>query len=154
MKRISIFILAFLFASSFTSSGQLAVGYNTDGNTLCLSTNPENRLWGEFRVNTKAYNQAPWSYSDRGITQVYILISVFEAKDVTLYSGGGLGINLLTETTERWLGINAAAGLRINPFEKLPGLYLIGEYVPMLVAMEDVPIIHTLSAGFRFVLRK
>jgi len=147
-------MLVILAASCIASYGQLAIGFNTDGNTLCLSTNPENRLWGEFRVNTKAYNQAPWSYSDRGITQVYVLTALFEARDATLYAGGGLGINLLTETTERWLGINAAAGVRINPFEKLPGLYLIGEYVPVFVVMEDVPIIHTLSAGFRFVLRK
>ena len=154
MIRFSIFVLVLVMAPVFKASGQLAVGYNTDGNTLTLSTNPENRVWGEFRVNTKAYKQAPWSYSDRGITQVYVLTSVFDAKDVTLYAGGGLGINLLTETTERWLSINAAAGLRINPFEKLPGLYLIGEYVPMFVVIEDVPIIHTLSAGFRFMLRK
>lgn len=147
-------MLVILAASCIASYGQLAIGFNTDGNTLCLSTNPENRIWGEFRVNTRAYNQAPWSYSDRGITQAYVLTHVFEAKDVTLYAGGGLGINLLTETTERWLSINIPAGLRINPFEKLPGLYLIGEYAPMLVVMEDVPIIHTLSAGFRFVLRK
>jgi len=147
-------MLIILAASCFASYGQLAIGFNTDGNTLCLSTNPENRIWGEFRVNTRAYNQSPWSYSDRGITQAYVLTPVFEAKDITLYAGAGLGINLLTETTERWLSINIPAGLRINPFEKLPGLYLIGEYTPMLVVMEDVPIIHTLSAGFRWVLRK
>lgn len=147
-------MLAFFLVSNYTSSGQMAVGYNHDGNTLCLSTNPDSRLWGEFRVNTRSYNQSPWSYNDRGITQAYLLTHVFEAKEVTLYAGGGLGINLLTETTERWLSINIPAGLRINPFEKLPGLYLIGEYTPMFVVTENVPIMHTLSAGFRFVLRK
>ncbi|MBW6501670.1 MAG: hypothetical protein K0B05_09780 [Bacteroidales bacterium] len=153
MKKITILSLI-VFASFVTSVAQVAVGYNTDGNTLTLSTNPENRLWGEFRVNTKAYNHAGWSYNDRGITQVYLLTPLFQAKGVTLYAGGGLGVNLLSKDENKWVSINIPAGLKTNPFDKLPGLYLFGEYDPMIVVAEGVPVIHCLSAGFRVVLRK
>ncbi len=152
MKKIVI--LSFiLFTTAVASVAQLAVGYNTDGNTLTLSTNPENRIWGEFRVNTKAYNQAGWSYNDRGITQAYLLTPVFNAKGVTLYAGGGLGVNLLSEGRDKWVSVNIPAGLKMNPFDKLPGLYLFGEYDPMIIVAEDVPVIHCISAGFRIVLR-
>ena len=133
---------------------QLAAGYNMDGNTLCLSTNPLHKLWGEFRVNTKAYNQASWSYSDRGITQAYMLITIFSSKNVSLYSGGGLGVNSLSEGNDKWLSVNIPLGLRMNPFTTLPNLFLIGEYDPMIITSDDIPIIHCISLGFRYILSK
>jgi hypothetical protein len=139
---------------TFSTFGQLAVGYNTDGNTLSLSTNPGRRLCGEFRINTKAYNQADWSYSDRGITQVYMLVTIFSSTNVSLYTGGGLGVNLLSEGNDKWLSVNVPIGLRMNPFSKLPDLFLIGEYNPMVIISDDVPIIHCISLGFRYILSK
>ena len=153
MKKIILLSLVVLTATGI-SFAQVAVGYNTDGNTLILSTNPENRVWGEFRVNTKAYNQAPWSYSDRGITQGYFLAELFSAGNIALYAGGGLGVNLLSKDDDKWVSVNIPAGLKMNPFGKLPGLYLFGEYDPMIVVAEGVPVIHCISAGFRFILRK
>jgi len=38
MKKITTLSFILLFALTVTSGGQLAVGYNTDGNTLCFST--------------------------------------------------------------------------------------------------------------------
>ncbi|MGQ9621468.1 MAG: hypothetical protein ACUVTX_10880 [Bacteroidales bacterium] len=52
------------------------------------------------------------------------------------------------------MSINIPAGIRIIPFEKFPVLYLTGEYNPMLVVDEDVPIIHSVSVGFRIMLIK
>lgn len=154
MKKIFAFSLILFFMITAGIKSQLAVGYNTDGNTLCLSYSPVNKLWGEFRINTREYNQAGWSYNDLGITQLYCLVSVFSAKDVVLYAGGGLGVNFLSEGSDKWLSINIPVGLKTNPFSKIPDLYIFGEYDPMIVTNEDIPIIHCISVGFRYVLRK
>ena len=154
MKKLITVTTIILFTLTVSSYGQLAVGYNTDGNTLCLSTNPLHKLWGEFRVNTKFYNQAGWSYNDRGITQVYMLVNIFTSKNVSLYSCGGLGMNLLSKDEEKWVSINVPVGLRMNPFSALPDLYLVGEYNPMIIAVDKIPVIHTVSLGFRYILNR
>jgi hypothetical protein len=154
MKKSIIVLLILVFAQTFNAYGQLAIGYNTDGNTLCLSTNPLQKFCGEFRVNTKAYNQADWSYSDRGITQAYLLVTIFSSKNVTLYSGGGLGVNFLSEGSDKWLSVNIPLGLKMNPFSALPDLFIAGEYDPMIITKDDIPIIHCVSIGFRYILSK
>ena len=151
MKKNVFLIFTFLFARILSATGQLAIGYNTDGNTISLSTDPLNRFWGEFRINTKSYNQAGWSYSDRGITQLYLLTSVFSAKNAILYAGGGLGANLLSED-DKWLSINIPLGIRFNPFVKLPDLFISGEYCPMIITSEGIPVIHGVSLGLRYRL--
>ena len=128
-KLISGFII--LFFLTISANAQLALGYNTDGNTLCLSYSPINRVWGEFRINTRDYSQSGWSHSDRGITQVYCLASLFTANGIVFYAGGGAGVNLLSTDNEKWASINVPVGLKLNPFSKFPGLYLFGEYDPM-----------------------
>ena len=153
MKKNSILIFIFLFALTLPAASQLAVGYNTDGNTISLSTNPLNKLWGEFRINTKSYNQAGWSYSDRGITQAYLLTNVFSATNAILYAGGGLGVNLLSES-DKWLSINIPLGIRFNPIAKLPDLFISGEYCPMIITSEGIPVIHSVSLGLRYRLIK
>jgi len=154
MKKYSLIILIHLSAMAFTAVGQVAIGYQTDGNTLSLSTNPLNKFWGEFRVNTKSYSQASWSYSDRGITQLYGLTRIFSSKIVSLNSGLGVGVNLLSEGTDKWVSVNIPLGLRMNPFPSLPNLYLTGEYTPMIIVAEDIPVIHSISLGFRYLLKK
>jgi hypothetical protein len=154
MKKL-IFVLSVLFfIMNYSASGQLAIGYSIDGNTLALSTNPLNKLRGEFRVNTKEYNQASWSYSDRGITQAYILVSIFSSGKASLYTGAGTGINLLSESSDKWVSVNIPLGLRMNPFPSLPNLFIFGEYDPMIILKEDTPIIHSVSLGFRYRLGK
>jgi len=153
MKKIFILLALLLTSGFFSMNGQLAVGYNTDGNTFSLSTNPDNKVWGEFRVNTKSYSEATWSYSDRGITQVYALTGIFNARDVILYAGGGVGANLLSND-EKWLSINIPAGIKVAPFTKFPGILLTGEYNPMFIVEENVPIIHSVSVGIKIILTK
>jgi len=150
MKKFTTFIFILLFFTAGQAFGQLAAGYSTDGNTLSLSLDPLNKIFGELRVNTRSYNQADWSHSDAGIVQLYCLVNVFSVTNVSLYTGVGLGSNLLTEGTERWISVNVPVGLRINPFDKFPNLFFIGEYTPMVVAEEGIPIIHTVSLGFRY----
>jgi hypothetical protein len=152
MKHASLIVLIFI-AIALPVSGQLAVGYNTDGNTLAVSYNPFSRYWGEFRVNISQYNQASWSYSDRGITQEYFMIKVFNMTNACLYAGAGVGSNLLSDE-EKWFSINIPAGVAVNPFSKLSNLYFTGEYNPMIVISEGVPVIHTVSLGIRFLLVK
>jgi len=152
MKKSAVVILILFVAMTFSAYGQLAVGYGTDGNTLCLSTNPLHKLCGEFRVNTKSYNQADWSYNDRGITQAYLLVTIFSSANAGLYTGGGLGVNLLSEGNDKWISVNVPIGLRINPFSKLPNLFLTGEYDPMVIIVDNVPIIHSISLGFRYII--
>jgi hypothetical protein len=152
-KPLTIFVILFS-ALTFSTYGQIAVGYSTDGNTLTLSTNPLKKLWGEFRINTKEYNQASWSYSDRGITQTYMMVRLFSSKNVSLYSGVGLGVNLLSEGSDKWLSVNVPVGLKMNPFATLSNLFLVGEYDPMIITSEDIPVIHSVSLGFRYILIK
>jgi hypothetical protein len=154
MKKSAIVILILFVALTVSTYGQLAAGYGTDGNTLCLSTNPLHKLCGEFRVNTKSYNQADWSYNDRGITQAYLLVTLFSSANVGLYTGGGLGVNLLSEGNDKWMSVNIPIGLRMNPFSKLPNLFLTGEYDPMVIIVDNVPIIHSISLGFRYIISK
>jgi len=152
MKSLYIAILI-LAVAVLPVSGQLAAGYSTDGNTLSLSYNPFNKLWGEVRVNTSQYNQASWSYSDRGITQAYFMMKVFSMTNACLYAGAGPGVNLLSDE-EKWISVNIPAGIAVNPFTKLSNLYITGEYNPMIVISEGVPVIHTVSLGLRFLLVK
>lgn len=160
MKKYGILSVLLLLIFTGRVSGQLAVGYGTDGNTLSLSTDPRHVLSGEFRVNTKAYYQSDWSHSDRGITQLYLLVRIFSSEKASLYTGAGLGINLLTSVNlltdggDKWVSANIPIGLRINPFEKLPNLYIVGEYTPMIIMEEDIPIINAVSIGFRYRLSK
>jgi hypothetical protein len=152
MKKIFLVALPLLYFLAAPLDAQIAVGYNTDGNTLSVSADICDRFTGELRINTKYYNQASWSYNDRGITQLYVLAGLFSTTDATLYAGAGLGINLLSEESGKWVSINIPVGIMINPFSKLPNLFITGEYDPMLIAVEGVPVIHCISAGFRYKL--
>lgn len=152
MKKSAIVLLILIVSLPFSAYGQLAIGFGTDGNTLCLSTNPLRKLFGEFRVNTKSYNQADWSYNDRGITQAYLLVTIFSSANVGLYTGGGLGVNLLSEGNDKWMSVNFPIGLRMSPFSKLPYFFLTGEYDPMLIISDNIPIIHSISLGFRYII--
>jgi len=55
MKKYTAFLILLFLISASQVSGQLAVGYGTDGNTLSLSTDPQHVLCGEFRVNNPRY---------------------------------------------------------------------------------------------------
>jgi len=134
-------------------TGQLAAGYSTDGNTLSLSYKPFNKFWGEVRVNTSKYNQSSWLYSDRGITQAYFMARLLSMTNACLYAGAGPGINLLSDE-EKWMSVNIPAGIAVNPFSKLSNLYITGEYNPMIVLSEGVPVIHSVSLGLKFLLVK
>ena len=150
MKKTILCIL-FIFTLIQFSFSQLAAGYNTDGNTLSLSFNPFSRMWAEARVNTSSYNQASWSYNDRGITQAYLMIRILSMTDANLYAGAGAGINLLSDE-EKWMSINIPVGLSICPFTKLPDLFFTGEYNPMIIPEEGIPVIHSVSFGIRYRL--
>lgn len=148
MKNVA-FILLFLFSITQFSYSQLAVGYNTDGNTLSLSLKPFNKMWGEVRVNTTSYNQASWTYSDRGITQAYLMLRILPMSNANLFAGAGLGVNLLSDESPKWMSINIPVGLSLSPFTRFPDLFLTAEYNPMIVPEEGLPVIHTVSLGFR-----
>jgi hypothetical protein len=154
MKKVKYLILIILITVNCISYGQLAVGYSTDGNTLSLSINPSKKFWGELRVNTKAYKEAAWSYSDRGITQAYMMVTLFSTNNISFYSGGGAGVNLLSKGNDKWFSLNVPLGLKMNPFSKFPNLYLFGEYDPMIIPKDEVPVIHCISAGFKFLLSR
>jgi hypothetical protein len=153
MKKLTLIIL-FIFLAINALNSQVAVGYASDGHTLLLSLNQGKMIWGELRANTKAYNEATWSYSDRGITQAYLLFNIFRFQNADLYGGVGAGANLLSKDNDKWASANIPLGIKINPISKLPNLYFFGEYNPMLILKDDVPVIHTVSAGLRFVLIK
>jgi hypothetical protein len=154
MKKSFVVLCILVFIMTTTAYSQFAAGYSTDGNTLALSTNPVKMLWAELRVNTKEYNQASWSYSDRGITQAYMMVRLFSSKIVTIYGGIGAGANLLSKGDDKWFSGNVPVGIRINPFKSIPNLFLTGEYDPMIIIADDVPVIHSVSIGFRFWLSK
>lgn len=149
----SLFIILILAATVLPVSGQLAAGYSTDGNTLSLSYKPFNKFWGEVRVNTSQYNQASWTYSDRGVTQAYFMAKLFNMTNACLYAGAGAGVNLLSDE-EKWMSVNIPAGIAVNPFSKLSNLYITGEYNPMIVLAEEIPVIHSVSLGLKFLLVK
>lgn len=153
MKRTLIFLFPVFFLGGL-SHGQPALGYNTDGNTLSLSFNPYSKLWGEFRVNVSSYKQASWTISDRGITQIYIMSRILPMENACFFAGIGTGVNLLTEGEDKWLSVNIPAGISIIPFSRFPDLFLTGEYNPMIVVQEGLPVIHTVSIGMRYRLRK
>ena len=152
--KTAIFILLLFITAIIPVNSQLAVGYNTDGNTLSLSLNPFNKLWGEVRVNTKSYNQASWSYNDRGITQAYLMVKIFSMTNACLYAGAGTGVNLLSDESDKWISINIPVGISINPFSRFPDLFLTGEYDPMLIPAEGIPVIHCVSLGLRYRLTR
>jgi hypothetical protein len=154
MKKSFLVLCILIFFTTTATYCQFAAGYSTDGNTLALSTNPVKTLWAELRVNTKEYNQASWSYSDRGITQAYMMVRLFSSKIVTLYAGVGAGANLLSKADDKWASGNVPVGIRMNPFKSIPNLFLTGEYDPMIIIAGDVPVIHSVSIGFRYWLSK
>jgi hypothetical protein len=154
MKKSVFAVFILLLAYSSSSYCQLAVGYGTDGNTLSLGTSPAKKMWGELRVNTSEYKQADWAHSDRGITQAYFMLNLFQGKNATLYCGGGLGINLLSAGNNKWVSANVPVGLKANPLTKFPELFIFGEYNPMIIIADGVPVIHSVSFGFRYILSK
>jgi hypothetical protein len=154
MNKIKILVLILFIILTYSAFGQLSVGYQTDGNTLSVSTNPLNKFWGELRVNTKEYNQATWSYSDKGITQAYLMLELFSSNNIALFAGGGVGINSLSKGSDLWVSANIPVGLRMNPITSLPDFYLVGEYNPMIIIAKDIPTIHCMSLGFRYVIGK
>lgn len=153
MKKYA-YLLFLLCLISIPAYCQIEVGYNTDGNTLALSTNSSKKIWGEIRVNTKAYNQASWTYSDRGITQTYFMVNIFNKSNSSLYGGIGAGMNLLSGESDKWFSINIPMGIKIYPFKNLPDLAIIGEYNPMLIIQEEVPAIHSVCLGLRYRITK
>jgi hypothetical protein len=153
MKKVIPLIAFLIIVLANPSHCQIGIGYNTDGNTLCLSYNPLGKVIVEFRANTKPYNQADWEVNDRGIVQLYGIFTFFSSGKISLYAGGGLGSNLLSENSDKWLSVNIPVGIRVNPFASIPDLYIAGEYDPMIVAIENIPIIHCMSVGFRYIIR-
>jgi len=153
MKTVAL-ILLLLITAALPVDSQLAAGYNTDGNTLSLSYNPFSKFWGELRVNTTSYNQASWSYNDQGITQAYLLVRIFSMTNASLYAGAGTGVNLLSDEDDKWVSFNVPAGLSVIPFSRFPNLFITGEYNPMIIISEGVPVIHSVSLGFRFLLTR
>ena len=154
MKKSALAVFILLLAFSSSTYCQLAVGYSVDGNTLCLGTSPAKKIWGEIRVNTSEYSQSDWSHSDRGITQAYFMFTIFNGKNASLYCGGGLGVNLLSTGNDKWLSANIPVGLKVNPLTKFPELFIFGEYDPMIIIADGVPVIHSVSVGFRYILSK
>ncbi len=153
MKKIC-FTLLLIICVYTAATAQIGVGYASGGHTLLLSVNSGKKVWAELRTNTKAYNEASWSFSDRGITQAYLLINIFRYQGADLYGGIGAGANLLSKDNDKWASANIPLGIKINPLAKLPNLYFFGEYNPMLILKDEVPVIHSVSAGIRFVLIK
>ena len=82
------------------------------------------------------------------------MVKIFSTSKVSLYSGGGAGMNLLSEGTDKWLSVNVPLGIKMNPFATLPNLFLIGEYNPMIIVEEEIPVIHSVSLGFRYILNR
>jgi len=58
MKKVIPLIALLIIVLTNPSHCQIGIGYNTDGNTICLSYNPLGKVIVEFRANTKPYNQA------------------------------------------------------------------------------------------------
>jgi len=151
MKR---FILIVVFAGMMVpAESQVSVNYYFDGNTLGISTSPNKKFWGEFRVNTTSYIHSSWSYADRGITQVYFCFKLASDENAALYSGLGAGVPLLSEETG-WASINIPLGIQLSPFKQIPGLFLTGEYNGMAAIVDGVEIINTLSFGFKYLFQK
>lgn len=154
MKKLLLLTSLLFPGITLLLNSQIAVGYNTDGGTLTLSNDPAKKICWELRANTKYYSQATWSYSDRGITQAYIIFRIFNTEKAGLYAGAGTGVNLLSKEETKWISINVPVGIKIVPFEKFPDLFIIGEYNPMIVLDDELPLINSVSLGIRYRLVK
>jgi len=154
MKKRTVLLILVFVIETMKTFGQIGVGYGNDGHTILMSINSPKKIWGELRVNTRAYNQASWSFSDRGIAQAYVLVNLFTAQSITLYGGAGIGCNIISNDNDKWASVNLPIGLKANPFAKISNFYIFGEYDPMIIPKDDVPVIHCVSFGFRFVLKK
>jgi len=147
MKRTAFFILFIFMMYANSINAQFAVGYYYDGNMLSLSTNPDARKMFELRVSTISFKHASWTYHQNGVVQGYFLCDLFKNEPFSLYSGIGFGAPFLSSLD--WVSFNIPLGILCNPLNKLPDLYLIMEYLPMIILKKDTDVINTLSFGFK-----
>ena len=149
--RYLILLPLMLFCFS-PGKSQISVNYYYDGNTVGISADPVNKHWWELRMNTYSYRQTNWSYSERGIIQAYYCRKIFSEQKVDLYAGIGPGAPIFKEDFD-WFSINIPIGLQINPFDKLPAFYIVGEYNPMIVIEDGLDLINAVSIGFKYAIR-
>jgi len=126
MKVLLVPIIVLLPLAGFAQAG---LAFFSSGREVAVTTNFERKIWAEFRLNTKSYNNLLDDLEPPtpiGIPQVAGHWNMFSNRQVTMSLGLLIGFSPSNE-----FGVIAVPlGIRTAPFSKAPNFYLLGEFSP------------------------
>lgn len=134
MKALFLPIIALLPMAGFAQAG---LAFFSSGREVAVSTNFEKKIWGEFRLNTKSYNNLLEDLvppTPIGIPQVAGHWNMLSNRQVAMSLGALIGFSPSNE-----FGIIALPlGIRTAPFAKAPNFYLLGEFSPRYYGDDNI----------------
>ncbi len=148
MKALLVLIIALLPQAGFAQAG---LAFFSSGREVAVTTNFEKKIWGEFRLNTKSYNNLLDDLKPPtpiGIPQIAGHWNMLSNRQVTMSLGLLIGLSPSSE-----FGVIALPlGIRTAPFPKAPNFYLLGEFSPKYY--EEDNITPYVSWGMKYLFLK
>ena len=136
-----LFSLSIMFVRA-----QVAISYYPFQSILSLSSNTENTLWGDFRIETNTFfgniNMEP-----------HLMINLKRSSWVNYYSGFGVNINPLNSASNISVlnGYTIDFGVRIKPIQIHSNFQVLFEISPYLNKQFDGGILRTyLGLAYNF----
>lgn len=139
MKRfLFLFLFLFLIITS-QSKAQIAVGYYPFQSIIALSLNPENRIFGDFRVETNTF------FSNTNM-EILPLVNLKRTDWANYYIGAGINFNPLNSFNDLSItnGFLLATGVRVKPIAKNEDFQILFEISPYVNRTATGGIIRTL----------
>ncbi|KAB2810064.1 hypothetical protein [Phaeocystidibacter luteus] len=140
-----LFAVSFLLASHFTFA-QVAVAYYPFQSEISISTDTENTVWGDLRIQANTF------FAHMNL-EPSVMVNVSRQTHVNYYLGAGVNLNFFNPLSDLPL-INGYAfdvGARIKPFTSYPGVQLIFEIAPYVNYAFDSGLLNArLGIGYQF----
>lgn len=117
----------FFTLATFVAKAQGGLAFFSSGREVAVSTNFEKKVWGEFRLNTKSYNNILEDLEPPtpiGIPQIAGHFNIYTNSQMAM----SLGISVGYHPSREFGMIALPLGVRCAPFAKAPNFYLAGEF--------------------------
>ncbi len=145
-------LLCFLFLMICGKLSAQNLTYYPFNSLLSISSNYQNTLWIDVRMQTN-------SYFSSLATEIAPAITFKKSKKAAFYTGVGARLNFLAvaagQNDELLDGYMLNVGVRSQPFEKIPGLMLAFELSPFVNTGFDLGLMRSqIGIGYNFKTKK
>ncbi len=145
-----IILLSFFVAGIFSKTSAQSIVYYPFNSVLGVSTNPNNKVWADFRLFTNSY-----------FTSVTVDVSpqfnVATTPRASYYVGAGVKFNIYNafNNYNPLEGYFMNVGVKARPFDKYKKVHVVFEISPYAVREMDAGLFRTmLGIGYNFNQKK